>query len=230
MEAQELPLNLAMDGPVGAGKSSIADAVAARLGILHLDTGAMYRAVGLAALRAGVELSDERAVEALCAKAVLDVRHAADGQHTLLDGEDVTGLIRTEEVSMAASTVARYAGVRRAMVALQRSLAARQDMLLDGRDIGTRVLPDATVKIYLTASAEARARRRYLELARKGAEDTYEQVLADLRRRDEQDMHRAVDPLRPAEDALVVDTTDMTFDQVVEAILRIVEDRAHVRS
>lgn len=230
MEALKLPLNLAVDGPVGAGKSSIAEAVAARLGILHLDTGAMYRAVGLAALRAGVELSDARAVEALCAAIALDVHHAADGQHTLLNGEDVTGLIRTEEVSMAASTVAKYPGVRRAMVAIQRSLAAREDMLLDGRDIGTRVLPDATVKIYLTASAEARARRRFLELSRKGAQDTYEQVLADLRIRDEQDMHRAVDPLRPAEDAQVVDTTDMTFDQVVEAILQIVEAHAHARS
>lgn len=222
-----MPLNLAIDGPVGAGKSSIADAVAARLGILHLDTGAMYRAVGLAALRAGLNPAEEDAVTALCRRLRLDVRYEGGRQRTLLDGEDVSGLIRTEEVSMAASAVARHAGVRQAMVALQQSLAATRDMLLDGRDIGTRVLPQANVKIYLTASAEARARRRYLELARRGASDTYDQVLADLRRRDDQDMHRAVDPLRPAEDAQVVDTTDMTFDQVVEAILQIVEAKQH---
>ena len=218
-----MPLNLALDGPVGAGKSTVADAVASRLGILHLDTGAMYRAVGLAALRAGVNLEDEAQVDALCKRINLDVRYAADGQHTLLDGEDVTGLIRTERVSMAASTVAKYAPVRAAMVALQQALAARQNMLLDGRDIGTRVLPNATVKIYLTASAEARAMRRYAELQKCGVKADYAQVLADLHKRDEQDMNRTVDPLRAAEDAVVVDTTHMTFDESVEAILRVVE-------
>ena len=218
-----MPLNLALDGPVGAGKSTVADAVASRLGILHLDTGAMYRAVGLAALRAGVNLEDEAQVDALCKRINLDVRYAADGQHTLLDGEDVTGLIRTERVSMAASTVAKYAPVRAAMVALQQALAARQNMLLDGRDIGTRVLPNATVKIYLTASAEARAMRRYAELQKRGVKADYAQVLADLHKRDEQDMNRTVDPLRAAEDAMVVDTTHMTFDESVEAILRVVE-------
>ena len=218
-----MPLNLALDGPVGAGKSTVADAVASRLGILHLDTGAMYRAVGLAALRAGVNLEDEAQVDALCKRINLDVRYAADGQHTLLDGEDVTGLIRTERVSMAASTVAKYAPVRAAMVALQQALAARQNMLLDGRDIGTRVLPNATVKIYLTASAEARAMRRYAEFQKCGVKADYAQVLADLHKRDEQDMNRTVDPLRAAEDAVVVDTTHMTFDESVEAILRVVE-------
>lgn len=218
-----MPLNLALDGPVGAGKSTVADAVASRLGILHLDTGAMYRAVGLAALRAGVNLEDEAQVDALCKRINLDVRYAADGQHTLLDGEDVTGLIRTERVSMAASAVAKYAPVRAAMVALQQTLAARQNMLLDGRDIGTRVLPNATVKIYLTASAEARAMRRYAELQKRGVKADYAQVLADLHKRDEQDMNRTVDPLRAAEDAVVVDTTHMTFDESVEAILRVVE-------
>ena len=129
---------------------------------------------------------------------------------------------------MAASTVAKYAGVRQAMVALQRQLASETPMLLDGRDIGTRVLPEATVKIFLTATPEERARRRYLELQQKGAQDTYEQVLRELRQRDEQDMHREVDPLRTAQDAVVVDTTAMNFDQVVEAILAIVEEKAHV--
>lgn len=220
-----MPLNLAMDGPVGAGKSTIASAVAKRLGILHLDTGAMYRAVGLTALRRGVDLSDEQAVTALCGQLSIGVSHEPDGQRTLVDGEDVTAHLRADEVSMAASTVAKYAGVRRAMVAMQQKLAAEEPMLLDGRDIGTRVLPSATVKIFLTASPEERARRRYEELRRKGSTDTYEQVLADLKRRDDQDMHRAVDPLRAAEDAVTVDTTELTFDQVVEEILRIVKEK-----
>jgi len=218
-----MPLNLAIDGPVGAGKSSIAAAVAKRLNILHLDTGAMYRAVGLAAIRHGVSLEDEQAVTDLCGRIVIGVRHGENGQATLLDGEDVSGLIRTPEVSMAASKVATYGGVRAAMVALQQRLASETDMLLDGRDIGTRVLPDATVKIYLTASAEERARRRFLELQQKGAPDTYEQVLADLIRRDAQDMNREVDPLRQAEDAVCVDSTSLSFEEVVDAILTIVE-------
>ena len=209
-------LNIAMDGPVGAGKSSIADAVAKRLGILHLDTGAMYRAIGLTALEKGVPVQDEQAVTALCQSLSMTVGHAADGQHTLVDGRDVTGFIRTPEVSMAASTVAKYAGVR---------LAQETPMLVDGRDIGTRVLMNAPVKIFLTASAEERARRRYQEMVNKGMDANFDDVLRDLRARDEQDMHRAVDPLRAAEDAVTVDSTNLTFDEVVEAILRIVADK-----
>ena len=220
-----MPLNLAMDGPVGAGKSSIASAVAKRLNILHLDTGAMYRTVGLAALRRGISLDDEAAVTALCGEVTIGVRHGENGQTTLLEGEDVSGLIRTPEVSMAASKVARYAGVRKAMVALQQKLASETDMLVDGRDIGTVVLPNATVKIFLTASAEERARRRFLELQQKGAPDTYEQVLADLIKRDEQDMNREVDPLRQAEDAVLVDSTKLSFDEVVDTIIKIVEEK-----
>ncbi len=218
-------LNIAMDGPVGAGKSSIADAVAKRLDILHLDTGAMYRAVGLTALEKQVDVSDERAVTALCETLRIAVRHGEDGQHTLVDGRDVTGMIRTPEVSMAASTVAKYQGVRTAMVALQRRLAAETPMLVDGRDICTRVLPDAKVKIFLTASAEERARRRYLEMTVKGMAADYETVLHELRARDAQDMNRAVDPLRPAADAVTVDTTCMSFEEVVAEILRIVAEK-----
>lgn len=220
-----MPLNLAMDGPVGAGKSSIAAEVARRLGILHLDTGAMYRAIGRTALVRGVDVKDEAAATALCRDVNITVSHEADGQHTYVDGEDVTGLIRTPEVSMAASTVAKYLGVRQAMVALQQKLAAQTPMLLDGRDICTRVLPNATVKIYLTASAEERARRRWLEMNQKGAPDTYEQVLEELKKRDAQDMNREVDPLRPAEDAVIVDSTEMNFEQVVEKILAIVKEK-----
>lgn len=220
-----MALNIAIDGPVGAGKSSIASAVASSLGILHLDTGAMYRAIGLTALRRGVALEDEQAVTDLCSKVDIRVQYGEKGQITLADGEDVTGLLRTEEVSMAASSVSRYAGVRKAMVALQQKLAAETDMLLDGRDIGTVVLPEATAKIYLTADAEERAMRRFRELQKKGAPDTYEQVLEDLKRRDDQDMNRAVDPLRCADDAITVDSTHMSFDEVVEAILKIVEEK-----
>ncbi|MBQ8072725.1 MAG: (d)CMP kinase [Clostridia bacterium] len=220
-------LNIAIDGPVGAGKSSIADAVAKKLGILHLDTGAMYRALGLKALRTETDVRDERAVTALCAELQLDVRYGEAGQVTMLDGEDVSGLIRTPEVSMAASTVSRYAEVRRMMVRRQQELAAKQDMLLDGRDICTTVLPDAPVKIYLTASSEERARRRWLEMREKGEPDTFEEVLAQVIARDEQDMNRPVEPLRQAEDAVLVDSTEMSFDQVVDTILRLVEEKTH---
>ena len=220
-------LNIGIDGPVGAGKSTVADAVAARLGILHLDTGAMYRALGLTAIRRGTDLQDELAIIALCGELEISVTHEADGQHTFVDGEDLTGLIRTQEVGMAASTVSRYAEVRKAMVRLQQRLAAETDMLLDGRDICTTVLPNATAKIYLTASAEERARRRYLELQKKGSEESFEQVLREVAARDEQDMNRAVEPLRRAEDAVLVDSTNLDFDQVVDAIIAIVEEKRH---
>lgn len=220
-------LNIAMDGPVGAGKSSIAHAVASRLGILHLDTGAMYRAVGLSAIRAGIDLADEAAVTAHARGIDVSVAQGEGGQRTIVNGEDVTDFIRTPEVSMAASAVARYAGVRREMVAIQQKLAASTPMLVDGRDICVRVLPNATVKIFLTASAEERARRRYLEMQQKGDTTSYEDVLRDLRARDAQDMNREVDPLRPTEDAVIVDSTSMTFDQVVDHILAIVKEESH---
>ncbi|MBQ6288017.1 MAG: (d)CMP kinase [Clostridia bacterium] len=220
-------LNVGIDGPVGAGKSTVADAVAAKLGILHLDTGAMYRALGLTALRRNMDVQDEQAIVDLCNSLNFAVTHEADGQHTFVEGEDVTGLIRTQEVGMAASTVSRYAEVRKAMVRLQQKLASETDMLLDGRDICTTVLPDATAKIYLTASAEERARRRYLELQKKNSTETFEQVLEEVIKRDEQDMNRPVEPLRQAEDAVLVDSTNLTFDEVVDTILRIVEEKRH---
>ena len=218
-----MALSIALDGPVGAGKSTIADEVARRLGILHLDTGAMYRAVGLSALRRGLDIQDEAAVTAMCRALRITVSCGPGGQRTLVDGEDVTHLLRTEDVSLAASAVARYAGVRQAMVTLQQQLAATTAMLVDGRDIGTNVLPDATVKIYLTASAEERARRRHVQL---GGTESYEQVLADLRRRDDQDMHRAVSPLRVADNAVVVDSTELDFNQTVEEILALVKEKS----
>ena len=220
-------LNVGIDGPVGAGKSTVADAVAAKLGILHLDTGAMYRALGLTALRRNMDVQDEQAIVALCNSLNFAVTHETDGQHTFVEGEDVTGLIRTQEVGMAASTVSRYAEVRKAMVRLQQKLASETDMLLDGRDICTTVLPDATAKIYLTASAEERARRRFLELEKKGSTEPFEQVLEEVKARDEQDMNRPVEPLRQAEDAVLVDSTNMGFDEVVDTIVAIVEEKRH---
>lgn len=216
-------LNIAIDGPVGAGKSTIADAVANRLGILHLDTGAMYRAVGLAVLQQGIDLQDEKAVTALCKQTQVDVRYENGAQVTLLDGQDITGLIRSQEVGTAASAVSRYAGVRRLLVQRQQELAQTQPMLLDGRDIGTVVLPNAPVKIYLTATPEARAMRRLKQLQEKGATADFAEVLAEVNARDEQDMNRAVDPLRRAEDAIVVDSSNLTFEETVQAILRLTE-------
>ena len=218
-----MPMNIAIDGPVGAGKSSIADAVAGKLGILHLDTCAMYRALALYALRSGVELTDEAAVSACCAQADIAVGYADGRQRTLLSGEDVSDLIRTGEVSAAASVVSKWPAVRERMVALQQELARKGNMLIDGRDIGTVVLADSPCKIYLTASAEERARRRYLQNLEKGDNTPFEDVLAALNARDAQDMGRAVSPLRQAEDAVLVDSTDMTREEVVDAIVRIVE-------
>ena len=216
-------LNIAIDGPVGAGKSTIADEVASRLGILHLDTGAMYRAVGLAVLQHGIDLQDEEAVTDRCKQSQVDVRYENGAQVTLLDGRDVTGMIRSQEVGTAASAVSRYAGVRRLLVQRQQELAQTQPMLLDGRDIGTVVLPNAPVKVYLTATPEARAMRRLKQLLEKGETADFAEVLAEVNARDEQDMNRAVDPLRQAEDAIVVDSSNLTFEETVQAILRLAE-------
>ena len=220
-------LNIAMDGPVGAGKSTVADAVARRLGILHLDTGAMYRALGLTVLERGVDPADEDAVVRLSDALEISVRLEKDGQRTFADGRDVTGLIRTQEVGMAASTVSRYAPVRQRMVRRQQELAAKTDMILDGRDICATVLPNAPVKIFLTASAEERARRRWEELKAKGREEPFEQVLQEVVDRDRQDMNRPVEPLRKTEDAVLVDTTELDFEGTVRAILDIVEEKRH---
>lgn len=222
-----MPLTIAIDGPVGAGKSTISDEVARRLGILHLDTGAMYRAVGLAALHAGIDPRDEEAVCRLCAGdgARVDVRYENGVQKTLLNGMDVTASIRTQEAGAAASAVSRYLPVRRMLVRRQQEMARERPMLLDGRDIGTVVLPDAAVKIFLTASPEARARRRMAQLHEKGDAVPFEQVLSEVNARDLQDTTRALDPLRQAEDALLVDSSYLNFEETVAAILSLVEAR-----
>ena len=223
-----MPLTIAIDGPVGAGKSTISDEVARRLGILHLDTGAMYRAVGLAALSRGVSPDDEQAVCRLCLEgaAQVDVAYENGKQVTLLNGKDVSAAIRTQEAGGAASAVSRYQPVRKMLVARQQEMARTQPMLLDGRDIGTVVLRDARLKIYLTASSEARALRRQKQLLEKGVQADFEEILREVNARDRQDMNRKVDPLRKAPDAVEIDSSDMTFEETVQTIVRLAEERA----
>lgn len=206
-------ISVAIDGPSGAGKSSMARRLAADLGYTYVDTGAMYRAIGLYARRAGVDTKDAGAVGALLPRIKLDIRLENGAQHILLNGEDVTEAVRAEDIGMAASDVSAHPAVRAFLLDTQRNLAASRDVLMDGRDIGTVVLPDATVKIYLTASADARARRRLAELLEKGKQTDYETVLADIEQRDYQDTHRAVAPLRQAEDAILVDTSDIGIEE-----------------
>lgn len=206
-------ISVAIDGPSGAGKSSMARRLAADLGYTYVDTGAMYRAIGLYVRRAGADTKDPAAVEALLPRIQLDIRLQDGAQHILLNGEDVTEAVRAEEIGMAASDVSAYPAVRGFLLDTQRNLAASRDVLMDGRDIGTVVLPNATVKIYLTASADARARRRLAELLEKGKQTDYATVLADIEQRDYQDTHRAVAPLRQAEDAILVDTSDIGIEE-----------------
>lgn len=212
-------LQIAIDGPAGAGKSTIAKAVARSLGIAYLDTGAMYRAAGLKALRRGVDPTDEAAATELCAGTDIAVRYEAGAQRVLLDGEDVTDLIRTAEVSTAASTVSRHRAVRERMVRLQQALAGQTPVVMDGRDIGTVVLPQAPFKFFVTASVEERARRRMLEMERQGICRELTEYVEQIAARDQQDSTRAASPLTVAQGAEVVDTTNLTIDEVVEHIL-----------
>lgn len=206
-------ISVAIDGPSGAGKSSLAKRLAADLGYVYVDTGAMYRSIGLYATRRGADLHDAEAVAALLPDIRLDIRLQDGTQHVYLNGEDVSEAIRAEAIGMAASAVSAHPPVRAFLLDTQRGLAANQNVLMDGRDIGTVVLPRATVKIFLTASAEARAQRRCLELQQKGQPADYATVLEDIRRRDYQDTHREIAPLKQAEDAILVDTSDIDFDQ-----------------
>lgn len=215
-------MNIAIDGPAGAGKSTIAKLLAAKLGILYLDTGAMYRAVGLKALNAGVDISDAAAVEKMLADTKIDVTQENGVQHVYLDGNDVSSAIRENAVSKAASDISAVPCVRYKMVELQREIASRCDTVLDGRDIGTFVLPNAEYKIFLTASAEERAKRRYAELKAKGSKLTLEQIKDDIVKRDYNDSHRALAPLKKADDATEVDTTAMSIDDVVGRIYAII--------
>ena len=220
------PISIAIDGPSGAGKSTLARSVAAKLGFLYVDTGAIYRTIAYDVLQRGIDPGDEAAVLAGLPQLRLELSHGADGlQHMLRNGEDVTDAIRLPEVSMCASVVSAYPGVRSYLLDMQRRLAAEHSVVMDGRDIGTVVLPDATVKIYLTARAEERARRRMLELEQRGTPQPYEEILEDIRRRDWNDTHRAAAPLRQAEDAVLVDTTRLNFEESEEALVRLIVER-----
>lgn len=218
-------VSVAIDGPAGAGKSTLARRLAAELGYIYVDTGAMFRTIGLYALRAGKDPKDNEAVNALLPEISLKFAFIGGEQHIYLNGEDVSTAIRTEEVGMAASAVGANPEVRAFLLGMQRDMAKTQDVLMDGRDIGTVVLPDATVKIFLTASPEARATRRWKEYQQKGVEVSYEEVLADVRQRDYQDTHRAAAPLRQADDAQLLDTSEMNFEQSLEAMKRMIVEK-----
>ena len=218
-------LSVAIDGPAGAGKSTLARRLAAELGYIYVDTGAMFRTIGLYALRAGKDPKDNEAVNALLPEISLKFAFIGGEQHIYLNGEDVSTAIRTEEVGMAASAVGANPEVRAFLLGMQRDMAKTQDVLMDGRDIGTVVLPDATVKIFLTASPEARATRRWKEYQQKGVEVSYEEVLADVRQRDYQDTHRAAAPLRQADDAQLLDTSEMNFEQSLEAMKKMIVEK-----
>lgn len=213
---------IAIDGPAGAGKSSAAKAAAKKLGFIYVDTGALYRTIGLYMTRNHIPMEEPEKVAAALAGVQIELGFREDGQHVFLGGEDVSEYIRTPEISMAASRVSAIPQVRAFLFDLQRSLAEKNNVLMDGRDIGTVVLPNAQVKIFLTASAEERARRRCLELEQKGEPVTYEEVLADIQKRDYQDSHREIAPLVPAEDAVIVDTSNCDLEGAVEQILQIV--------
>ncbi len=209
-------INIAIDGPGGAGKSSISRTIADELGFIHVDTGAMYRAIGLYAIRHNC-LEAENITQEI-EKIQVELKFIGGMQRVLLCGEDVTDFIRSPEVTMAASKVSAVGAVRAHLLDLQKKIAAENNVIMDGRDIGAVILPHADLKIYLTASDEERASRRYLELREKPDCPTYEQILEDIRQRDYNDMHREIAPLQRAEDAVLVDTTNMGFNEVVEHI------------
>lgn len=216
---------VAIDGPAGAGKSTIARAAAKELGFIYVDTGALYRSIGLNALRNNIDIADSDAVEASLKNLKVELAFDDKGaQIVLLNGEDVSSLIRTPEVSMAASKVSAIPAVRAFLLDLQRNMAKTQSVIMDGRDIGTVVLPDAEVKIFLTASPEIRAKRRYDELIEKGQDVKYEDVLADVIERDYNDSHRDIAPLKPAEDSKLADTSLLTLEESISLIINLVKE------
>ena len=216
---------IAIDGPAGAGKSTIAKRLAAEMQYIYVDTGALYRTVGYAALTAGIDPTDADAVVAMLPSIRVGLAYEDGAQKVLLNDEDVSGCIRTPEASMAASAVSAYPPVRQFLFHQQQDIAATHNVIMDGRDIGTVVLPHAQVKIFLSASAEDRARRRYDEMTAKGMEVRFEDVLADMKQRDYNDSHRAAAPLKPAEDAVMVDTTGNTLEQSVELMKNLIKER-----
>lgn len=210
--------NVAVDGPAGAGKSTIARLVAKEKGYIYVDTGAMYRGLAIHFLKKGISAEDKEAVAAACQDAEVTIGYEEGAQQVYLNGENITPMLRTEEVGNMASRTSAIPAVREKLLELQRSLAREKDVIMDGRDIGTNILPDADVKIYLTASVETRAKRRYDELKEKGENCDLESIARDIRERDERDMTREIAPLKQADDAILVDSSDMTIPEVVEEI------------
>lgn len=222
-------INIAIDGPGGAGKSTVARAVAKQLGFIYVDTGAIYRAIGLKFVRTGKSFTNENIISVLPGTE-LSLTHIDGEQHIIIDGEDVSSLIRTQEISSAASKVSAVPEVRAFLLDLQRDIARKNNVIMDGRDVGTVILPNAEVKIFLTANVEVRARRRHRELMAKGLEtpDTFELVLKEVAERDKADSERATAPLKPAEDAVLVDTSDMDFEQSVQTVINIIRRKVNV--
>ena len=220
-----MSIAIALDGPAGAGKSSIARRAAKALGYIYVDTGALYRTVGLAAMRNNVEPKPSAELEQLLASIRVELTFNETGEQiVLLDGEDVSGEIRTSEASKMASNISAVPAVRAYLLDLQRDMAKTNNVIMDGRDIGTVVLPDAKVKIFLTASPEARAQRRYKEMVEKGMDVQYESVLKDVMERDYNDMHREIAPLKPAEGSITVDTTELDFEQSIDAVINVIKE------
>ena len=213
---------IAIDGPAGAGKSTIAKLLAKQLGYVYVDTGAMYRAMAVYFSQNDINPDDENAINGAVDNIDISIEYKDGVQQVILNGENVTSLLRTEETGKMASKTSKYAAVRTKLVALQRGLAKKTDVIMDGRDIGTTVLPDAFAKIYLTASSDARARRRYDELKANGEECDLQKIKDDIEQRDYQDMHRDISPLKQADDAVLVDSSDMGIDEVVEAIKTVI--------
>ncbi|MEG0979633.1 MAG: (d)CMP kinase [Oscillospiraceae bacterium] len=220
-------INIAIDGPAGAGKSTIAKNVAKNLGYIYVDTGALYRTVGLYVLRKKFDTKNAETVTSLLKEMKVELKFINGTQRVYLNGEDVSEEIRTPEASMAASNVSAISSVRNFLFALQQDIAQNNNCIMDGRDIGTVVLPNAQVKIFLTASVEERAKRRYLELVDKGMKVVFEDVIEEMKQRDYQDSHRKIAPLRPAQDAVILDTTNESLQQVLSDIEIIVEEKTH---
>ena len=218
-------ISVAIDGPSGAGKSSVSKAAAKAVGFIHVDTGALYRSLAYHAIENNVDIADEKAVSEMLSNVKLSLLLAEDGQRVLVNGKDVTPFIRTEAVSMGASNISKLPAVRAFLLETQRQTAREHNVVMDGRDIATVVLPDADVKIFLTASPEKRAERRYLELLAKNEEVEYNKVLEDVIKRDRQDMQRETAPLKPAEDSVIVDTSEMSFEQSVAAVCDLIKER-----
>ena len=217
--------NIAIDGPAGAGKSTIAKLIAKKLNYIYVDTGAMYRAMALFLIRKNILPEETQALEAACEEADISIAFENGEQVILLGGENVNAYLRTEEVSRMASKSSVNAKVRTKLVSLQQSLAAKQDVVMDGRDIGTVVLPDAYLKIFLTASSRVRAKRRYDELIKKGEKCDYDEILKDITERDHRDTTRENSPLKQAEDAILLDSSDLTIEQVADKVIQLLEDK-----